>query len=65
MDFPLYNFNGIDITPARIVAVFVVTKMAHAFCKLEVLDGRCPACLLRLVVTIFIFFLFSLIFALL
>ena len=65
MDFPLYNFNGIDITPARIVAVFVVTKMAHDFCKLEVLDGRCPACLLRLVVTIFIFFLFSLIFALL
>jgi hypothetical protein len=40
MDFPLYNFNGIDITPARIVAVFVVTKMAHDFCELKGLDCR-------------------------
>ena len=29
MDIPLYNFNGIDITPARIAMVFIVTKSAH------------------------------------
>jgi hypothetical protein len=37
MDLPLYNFNGIDITPARIVMVLVVTKMAQDICKFAAL----------------------------